>query len=359
MAKLFNNTNLFAEMLYQRRRTMGEANRRKSARPRRQQWIYPHNTERKYAKRIKEILKPLIERSNLILQANLKHWTEEYVQSTQKIDAAIRPTVDELQASIRKIDTFRSDQFPDELTIAIEELEEVAKRAAEENLRTMIVDVGYDTSEQNLKQWSKFSTGVLGLQFFPAEPWEADVIKTWGQTNFNLIKSLQDEYIKKLNLIVSEGVQQASTAKSLEAAVADMLKESKKLSKQMITGRTEIVNGKRVKKQGRAELIARDQVGKLTESFTRRRQLEAGIDMYIWATAGDRRVRPTHKPMNGKLCRWDDPTVFSPDSGKTWVNRSTIGGVQLHPGQDIQCRCTAIPYFDDLISETDKKIKEE
>jgi SPP1 gp7 family putative phage head morphogenesis protein len=206
----------------------------------------------------------------------------------------------------------------------------------------MIVNVGFDTSEQNAKQWFRFTEEVLGLKFFPYEPWEAEVINVWAQNNETLIKSLTQDYIKNLNLLVSEGVQNSASAPTFEEAVKKMLKKSKKLQKKYI--------------DNRARLIARDQVGKLTESFTRRRQTDAGIEMYIWATVGDERVRKTHRAMQGRLCRWDDASVYSDDGGKTWKKRLSIGGIELHPGQDIQCRCTAIPYFDDVIAMVDNEI---
>lgn len=320
----FNNKNAFQQILYQRRQGMGKGNRNKTKSPQKQNWIYPHSAERKYSQKIKEWIKPLTETAKLILQANLMNWVREYNLTTEKQDS------------------IRADDFTAEMTATIEELEGIAKEAANEDLRMMIVDIGYDTSEQNAKQWSKFTEKILGLKFFPYEPWESEVIKVWAQNNFKLITSLTNEYIKELNLMVSEGVQNAATAKSMEDAVKTMLQKSNKIADKFINTRT--------------RLIARDQVGKLTESFTRRRQTDAGIDMYIWATVGDERVRRNHRAMQGRLCRWDNPTVYSDDGGKTWKMRSSIGGIQLHTGIDIQCRCSAIPYFNDVIAEVDNEI---
>ncbi|MBK8199224.1 MAG: minor capsid protein [Acidobacteria bacterium] len=73
----------------------------------------------------------------------------------------------------------------------------------------------------------------------------------------------------------------------------------------------------------RANLIAEDQLGKLTGKLDELRQSEAGIDSYQWLTVGDGRVRPTHAARNGDEFRWSDPP---------------IGG---HPGTEIRCRCRA------------------
>jgi SPP1 gp7 family putative phage head morphogenesis protein len=81
--------------------------------------------------------------------------------------------------------------------------------------------------------------------------------------------------------------------------------------------------------ESRAKLIARDQTSKMNSSFNEARQTSVGIEEYEWQTAGDERVRETHADNDGERFRWDDP----PDETG-------------HPGHDVNCRCTAIPYFD-------------
>ena len=103
--------------------------------------------------------------------------------------------------------------------------------------------------------------------------------------------------------------------------------------------------------ESRARLIARDQIGKLNSQLTRERNEALGIDKYIWSTSEDERVRESHKVMNGKLCRWDDPTVYSDDGGQTWKSRASIGGEQEHPGIPVNCRCISSPFMDDLLAE--------
>jgi hypothetical protein len=80
--------------------------------------------------------------------------------------------------------------------------------------------------------------------------------------------------------------------------------------------------------------------------------------MYVWETTGDERVRESHIFMDGALCRWDDSTVLSQDGGKTWIDRP-ISAVQLHPGMDYQCRCSALAYWQELVGEADAQIDEQ
>ena len=111
--------------------------------------------------------------------------------------------------------------------------------------------------------------------------------------------------------------------------------------------------------RGRAKVIARDQTKKLNTELNRHRQQAIGTEIYIWRTVRDQRVvgnpagvspkgsdaHKNHFVMEGKYCKWDDPTVYSTDKGKTWKKR-TGEMPHNHPGQDIQCRCNAEPVID-------------
>jgi uncharacterized protein with gpF-like domain len=61
-------------------------------------------------------------------------------------------------------------------------------------------------------------------------------------------------------------------------------------------------------------------------------------------------VRKTHRHAQALYFRWDDPTVYSDDKGKTWRNKDlkfpNIKGKFVHVGRDFQCRCVAIPVFE-------------
>lgn len=91
------------------------------------------------------------------------------------------------------------------------------------------------------------------------------------------------------------------------------------------------------KTKNRAELLARDQVGKLNAEINQFRLKKLGVKRYIWRTVGDERVRSRHREVNGKTFSWDDP----PSVG--------VNGQRVHPGQDIQCRCFAEPVLDEAI----------
>jgi len=129
-----------------------------------------------------------------------------------------------------------------------------------------------------------------------------NVLKSTVSANVSLIKTIPQEYFKRVERIVFDGVINKSTAKSM----IDKILETSTVTR------------------SRAQLIARDQTAKLNSALTRERQIAVGVKEYVWRTASDDRVRPTHKKNNGKTFRWDKPPAATG-----------------HPGHDIQCRCVA------------------
>lgn len=133
-----------------------------------------------------------------------------------------------------------------------------------------------------------------------------DIMFATTRENVALIKTIPEEYFKKIETIVFTGTTQGRTASSMIQRIRE------------VAGNTE----------NRARLIARDQTSKLNSALNQQRSQNLGVEEYIWRTAGDERVRPSHARKNGKTFRWDDPPK---DTG--------------HPGQDIQCRCVAQPII--------------
>jgi uncharacterized protein with gpF-like domain len=88
---------------------------------------------------------------------------------------------------------------------------------------------------------------------------------------------------------------------------------------------------------------------------SQKRMQNTGLKFYVWETSGDERVCPACRVMNGKLCLWSDPTVYSRNKGKDWISRPETA-VQVHPGENTckkerYCRCTAIAYYPEIVGE--------
>lgn len=126
--------------------------------------------------------------------------------------------------------------------------------------------------------------------------------------NISLINSIPQQYLDRVEQAVMASLQ----AGTLNDTLADELKK--------IRGVTD----------SRAKLIARDQLGKINSRLSQIRQQSLGVTHYFWSTSHDERVRDRHRRWDGDLIAWDNPPIDG------------------HPGQAIQCRCTAIPDLDFL-----------
>ena len=83
----------------------------------------------------------------------------------------------------------------------------------------------------------------------------------------------------------------------------------------------------------RAVLIARTEVGRVSGEMTKARAMTAGSDGYIWRSAEDRDVRPSHKKMNGRFVKWNEPP--------------TLDNLTGHAGCLPNCRCYMEPVIAD------------
>lgn len=145
------------------------------------------------------------------------------------------------------------------------------------------------------------ATGINTKKLIKDEDLE-DVLFLRTKENVNLIKTIPEEYFAKLNNIVYEGVLQGNSAKSMITQIKDL-------------GHSTTYRAKR---------IARDQASKLNASLTEERAQKLNVNTYIWRTAGDDRVRDTHRANNGKVFSFDNPPKATGN-----------------PSDDINCRCVA------------------
>lgn len=134
------------------------------------------------------------------------------------------------------------------------------------------------------------------------------------QANVQLIKSIPQQYMDKVEQVILHGVQAGQSTQQIAAEIAKIGQSTEQ----------------------RAKLIATDQIAKINSRFSQIRQQNLGITHYIWSTSRDERVRHEHRLRDGQLFAWDNP----PSDG--------------HPGIAIRCRCVALPYMDHLFDENAK-----
>jgi SPP1 gp7 family putative phage head morphogenesis protein len=170
---------------------------------------------------------------------------------------------------------------------------------------------------------------ILGVDVFRSEPWLASELNSWVYENASLIESIPQTLLKEVEGITQRGLREGKSSKNLTSEILGRFPVS----------------------ESRARLIARDQIGKLNSNLTESRQTALGIEEYEWSTSRDERVRESHEVLEGKICRWDDPTVYRDPGSSEWKSKSSIGAFEGQVGQDFQCRCVALPVLDKLLEE--------
>lgn len=147
-----------------------------------------------------------------------------------------------------------------------------------------------------------------------------DAVNKSIAANVSLIESIPKQYQQRLETIILSGMQEGKGYRFIKDEIKSLGQST----------------------DARAELIARDQIGKLNSQFNRIRQQKLGIDKYRWSTSQDERVRGNpsgkyprskynHYNRNNEIFSWDDP----PPDG--------------HAGEAVRCRCTPEPYLDEIL----------
>lgn len=275
---------------------------------------YPHGIEQKFYRKLKAIFKPLTDYVNKYLDENMNallHGDSDKIN----LDAIPGRTFRNMIANLENwisiyMPDIKDSQSKNKIYLSLDETADEAKEFGE-------------------KEFEKMLKKGINVELPLSSDWWQDMKNSWSEDNYTLITSNAKNYVSKINTLTEQAVVNGLSSKQL---MEDIKKATEGLSDK------------------HCRLLARDQIGKLNGQITQAQMQEIGLNMYVWDTSGDERVRPSHILMDGLLCRWDDASLCSYDNGKTWEKRPS-GAVELHPGQDIQCRCIALSYYPELVSE--------
>lgn len=262
---------------------------------------YPQAIEREYRRKLSAYVADLKAFTAEMVLPRIPELVREYRQSTGQ-QPHTDAWFDSLDDMLKAVGLRLSRKW----TAA--ELEDIANRT------------GRDANSYVKAGLEKELERVLGVNILSSQPWLKDVLEGFSKQNVNLITSVSDRYFEEIRNLTFLGVSQGLRAEEISAKIQE---------------RTDIAGS-------RADLIARDQVGKIVSQTNELQQKSLGVSKYVWSTSLDERVRgdpsglypnaiPSHYDREGKVFSWDDP----PEDG--------------HPGMPIQCRCAAIPYMEDLI----------
>lgn len=252
-----------------------------------------------------------VERSYL---ADLDEMTRYMKALVDKHLVPALPTIQRIFATVKpKADAVRNDDYSDEVERIMNLIREnFFREYDEQEMKFFARKAAARTESFNAKTFQRQFKAVFGIQIPLVEPYLESTVNSFVKQNVSLIQSIPDTYFDRVENTVLREVQ----AGTLTDEIADDIQEAYGVS------------------ESKATLIARDQTGKLNGNLNQMRQTEVGVTRYEWSTSKDERVRPSHEEKEGNIYDWSDPPA---DTG--------------HPGEDFQCRCSAIPVFDEEIEE--------
>ena len=238
--------------------------------------------------------------------ADERFYQKELTSLVNQMHSAVISNKDRINSYIK---TYRLDD--DESIVQLELIfdsidREYRQRIAQEFIESKVKQMFDGVNRFNEQEFRATMKNGLKLDVFQSEPWLNQMSELWNKDNVTLIKSVEAKYFENIESIVSNAVRDGT----------------------LLTDVTEDIQQATGVSQRRAQLIARDQVGKLNGQLTRQRQTGVGIDEYVWSTSKDDSVRKAHQAREGEKFSWNNP----PSDG--------------HPGMPISCRCVALPVID-------------
>lgn len=281
---------------------------------------YPHGLERKYFRQLQGFFKPLVD--------YVKKYVEENSEQLLRGDSA-EVRLDAIPGKSFRLMIAELEMWIDTYMPDVSE----GAKSIDNAIMVSLMKTAEETMDFENKEMVKVLEKGIHVSVPTTSPWWDDMRNSWAADNYNLITSNAKNFVSKINTLTEQAIVNGTGHKKL-------MEEIQKAT----TGLSE----------KHCKLLARDQMGKLNGQITQAQMEEIGLDMYVWSTAFDDRVRDSHALMEGLLCRWDDASVCSYDGGKTWVERPS-GAVELHPGQDIQCRCVGLSYYPELTAKVEGK----
>lgn len=126
--------------------------------------------------------------------------------------------------------------------------------------------------------------------------------------NITLAKSLQSDIVKDVERVITQGIIEGETIRSMTTQISDM--QNKGLH--------------------RAETIAVTEVAKASSQINRSRFKELGITKAKWSASADKRTRKCHRDRDGKEYDLEKGLEIGCD------NKA------LQVGQEIRCRCAMV-----------------
>jgi len=230
---------------------------------------------------------------------------------------AVREVLFPLIAQLSTLTRDTNDGIGEDINRAIETLKkEFNFIAAAENIANKMVSRTALVNENKTTNTIEAAIGVNLGGIIKSENL-AEFVELQVIQNAELIKSVPQDAIEDIRRIVLNGLSEG--------------KRHEEITKQ-ISGN--IKGGTFTKMNNRIKTIARTEVAKLNSQITNKRLTNLGIKRAVWDATNDSRTRACHAARDGK--EYDiSKGLFS-----------SCDGLTIQPGQEINCRCVAIPIVE-------------
>lgn len=241
----------------------------------------------------------------------------QYQHDMIKLVDSWKPLIDESTIEYIKYH-YIHDSWQDDLKKFVEDFKGKLNSTIE-GFSSTINNTAYKVLDWNKRQWDKHTKSVI-----------KDTLITHAPNKRKAIERFTERQNEKINSLVTmaENRLKDSVTKSLpEGNIFEIDLEPLKSS---------------------AKKYATLGISEFGTELYKDSQQSMGIDEYIWRTRKDERVRSDHRPLEGKICSWNDPTIFKYSQNSEWLSKSLIGGVMLHTGEDYNCRCWPEANFNSI-----------
>ena len=236
-----------------------------------------------------------------------------------KLNARISKALTDLGAKFNKTrKAFKIDlgKFSPEIRAAMakgqtaerDAVQKLAKKTRELASKNVVIPgiegISKSTLEDLHEQFKKVTPEDLGIPIEMTEATRERIRQDYTQNVYEEIDGFSKKAIDRVRARVVEEVGQGTRADQLRKIL---------LSEYNVTA-------------NHAKFIARQETSLFVAKFRKTRYEDAGINEYRWSTSRDERVRDSHKELNNRIFRWDDPPI---------VDKAT--GRRANPGEDFNC----------------------
>lgn len=232
----------------------------------------------------------------------------------KRIDKNVNPEIQEIQNLLRK----------NEIKVNLKKTPSLSETHRDSIASKEISDAVASIVEKVTSNIINSSDMIVSKPFYPKA--KSDLLNAWKE-NFSKLRRLVEFDIDKISAIILQAHDEGWNGQQLERIVRSELPPEE---------------GKY------AADIARTGSSMLNTAISLATYKEIGVKYYVWMATMDERVRPEHAMMNGLICSTTDSTVWyeeNPDDPLHPIEHKRDDTmVKLHPGEDLQCRCSMVMW---------------